>query len=173
VTLQEEPRPGLEAVERHLRSWLSGAGRVAILGIGGPLQGDDAVGARVAQGLLDRTADNVLPMVCWTVPESCTGPIRAFQPTHVLLVDAAELGQPAGTCRLVEADALAGLSLSTHSAPLRLVVQYLSKSTGARVALLGVQPKRTELGERMTAELEQLAGELAEMLLRVVGLASS
>jgi hydrogenase 3 maturation protease len=156
-------------VEQELRGWLSGARRVAIVGIGGPLQGDDAVGARVAQGLLDRTAENVLPMVCWTVPESCTGPIRAFQPTHVLLVDAAELGQPAGTCRLVQADSLVGMSLSTHSAPLRLVAEFLSKSTGAQVALLAVQPKRTELGEPMTAQLEHTAEQLAEMLLRVVG----
>ena len=142
------------------------------VGIGSQLQGDDGAGARVAQQRHGRTPGHVLPLVCWTVPESCTGPIRAFHPTHVLLVDAAELGQPAGTCRLVEAEALFGLSLSTHSAPLGLVAKFLSKTTGARVALLAVQPKQMELGERMTAELEEVAEELAEMLLRVVGEAS-
>jgi hydrogenase 3 maturation protease len=169
VALQEDHRSAPLAVERDLRTWLSGATRVAIVGIGGPLQGDDAVGARIAQGLLGRTSCNVLPMACWTVPESCTGPIRAFCPTHVLLIDAAELGQPAGTCRLVEPDALEGLSLSTHSAPLRLVAEFLSRTTGAQVALLAVQPKSTELGERMTGQLLRAAAEVAEMLLRVIG----
>jgi hydrogenase 3 maturation protease len=162
------PAVDLSQVERDLRNWLSGARRVVIVGIGSEWRGDDAVGARVAQELHGKTSSNVLPIVSWTVPESCTGPIRLFAPTHILLIDAAELGRTPGTCRLVVPEAMLGLSLSTHTMPLKLLVKYLSKATGASIALLAVQPKQTELGEGLSQELHKAARRLADMLLGVL-----
>jgi len=155
-------------VENALHDWLSGASRVAILGIGSPLMGDDAVGARIAERLQGKTPCSVLPLVCWTVPESCTGPIRRFAPTHVLLIDAAQLGQAPGASKLVPAENVLGLSLSTHSMPLRLLADYLSKTTGAKIAVLAIQPKETHMGEGLSEGLQRVAQRLADLLLRVL-----
>jgi hydrogenase 3 maturation protease len=163
-----EPTASLHEVEQTLRKGLSGARRVVIVGIGSQLQGDDAAGARVAQQLLGRTPGNVLPLVCWTVPESYAEPIRRFRPTHVLLIDAAELGQMPGACRLVSAEDVLGLALSTHPMPLRLLAKYLRKTTDAEIALLALQPKQTELGAGLSQELDHVAQELADMLLRAL-----
>lgn len=162
------PAVDLSQVERDLRNWLSGASRVVIVGIGSEWRGDDAVGARIVQEVHGKTSSSVLPIVCWTVPESYTGPIRRFAPTHVLLIDAAELGRKPGTCRLVVPEEVLGLSLSTHTMPLKLLVKYLSKATGASIALLAVQPRQTKLGEGLSQELQKGAQELAGMLLRVL-----
>jgi len=159
-------------VEQGLRRWLSGAGRVVFVGIGGELQGDDAAGARVAQQLCGRTASNVLPLICWTVPESFAEPIRRFRPTHVLLIDAAELGQMPGACRLVSAEDVLGLALSTHGMPLRLLAKYLRKTTDAEIALLALQPKQTELGGGLSQELARVTHDLADVLLKVVAVVS-
>ncbi|KPL14897.1 MAG: hypothetical protein AMJ93_17120 [Anaerolineae bacterium SM23_84] len=145
-----EPTAGLHEVEQSLRKWLSGARRVVIVGIGSQLQGDDAAGARVAQQLLGRTPGNVLPLVCWTVPESYAEPIRP------------------GACRLVSAEDVLGLALSTHPMPLRLLAKYLRKTTDAEIALLALQPKQTELGAGLSQELDHVAQELADMLLRAL-----
>jgi len=162
-----EPTASLHEVEQTLRKGLSGARRVVIVGIGSQLQGDDAAGARVAQQLLGRTPGNVLPLVCWTVPESYAEPIRRFRPTHVLLIDAAELGQMPGACRLVSAEDVLGLALSTHPMPLRLLAKYLRKTTDAEIALLALQPKQTELGAGLSQELDRVTHALADVLLRV------
>jgi hydrogenase 3 maturation protease len=163
-----EPTVGLQEVEQTLRKWLSGAGRVVIVGIGSQLQGDDAAGARVAQQLHGRTPGNVLPMVCWTVPESYTQPIRRFRPTHVLLIDAAELGRMPGVCRLVSAEDVLGLAISTHPIPLSLLAEYLRKTTGAKTALLALQPKQIELGAGLSQELDRVTHDLADVLLRAL-----
>lgn len=155
-------------IEHDLRNWLSGADKVVIVGIGSQWRGDDAVGARIAQKLHGRTSSNVLPIVCWTVPESCTGPVRLFSPTHILLIDAAELGWMPGTCQLMPVEDVLGLSLSTHTVPLKLLAKYLSKTTGAAIALLAIQPKQTELGAGLSKELDHVAQKLADMLLRAL-----
>jgi len=158
----------LQEVERALRDWLSGAERVVLLGIGSPLSGDDAVGAEIVRKLEGKTSNQVLPLVCWTVPESCTGPIRRFAPTNVLMIDAAELRRVPGSSQLIAAGDVLGLSLSTHSMPLRLLAEYLTKTTGAEIALLAVQPKETALGEGLSEDLQRAAQKLADMLLRVL-----
>jgi hydrogenase 3 maturation protease len=162
------PAVDLSQVERDLRNWLSGARKVVIVGIGSQWRGDDAVGARVAQELHGKTSSNVLPIVCWTVPESCTGPVRLFAPTHILLIDAAELGRTPGSCQLIPVEDVLGLSLSTHTMPLKLLAKYLSMATGAPIALLAVQPKQTGFGEAFSEELQKAAHRLAGVLLRVL-----
>jgi len=163
-----EPAASLHEVEQTLCKWLSGARRVVIVGIGSQLQGDDAAGARVVEQLHGRTPGSVLPLVCWTVPESYAEPIRSFRPTHVLLIDAAELGEMPGVFRLVSAEDVLGLALSTHSMPLSLLAEYLRKTTGAKIALLALQPKQTEFGARLSQELDRVTHDLADVLLRVV-----
>jgi hydrogenase 3 maturation protease len=163
-----ESTPGLRQAGRSLREWLVTASRIAVVGIGGQLQEDDAIGARIAQRLLDKTGNNVRVLVCWTVPESCTGPIRQFDPSHVLLIDAAQLGQLPGAVQLIDPGSLLGLSISTHSMPLKLLVLYLSKATRAQIALLAVQPRDTGLGERLSPPLESAAQDLSTMLLTVL-----
>ena len=158
----------LERVEESLRGWLSGARRIVILGIGSALAGDDAVGAEVVKGLEGRTSQIVYPLVCWTVPENCFGLARRVRASHVLMVDAAQLGLQAGACRLVAPASTLGLSLSTHSSPLSMSAEYLTVSIGAEVALLAIQPGRLGFGEGLSEELRKAAQAIREMLRRVL-----
>lgn len=127
---------------------------------------DDAVGLRVVDNMLGRVHEAVELIRAETVPESFTATIRRAEPSHVLLVDAGEFGGEPGEGRLVEAQRAEGLSISTHSLPLKVLAAFLEGSTEAKVALLAIQPKVVEFGEEMTPELTEAAEEISQMLIQ-------
>ncbi len=155
-------------IERKLYDWLANAGRVVIVGIGGTLKGDDGVGVEIVRRLKGKTSEMVCPLECGTAPESCLGPIRRFRPTHVLMIDAAELGLQPGSSMLIAPNEVKGFPISTHSLPLGIVAEYLERTTGAKVALLAIQPRQIELGKGLSEEVEKAAELLSRILLRVL-----
>jgi hydrogenase 3 maturation protease len=78
-----------------------------------------------------------------TVPESITGPIRRYQPEHVIFLDAADMGARPGTIAVIEPEKIQASLLSTHVLPLSVVMDYLERETGAGVTLMGIQPNLT------------------------------
>lgn len=155
-------------IENELRKWLEGAKRVVIAGIGNPIRMDDFVGVKVVQGLKQKLADRVMLIECETVPEAYLQQITEFEPSHVLLVDAAVLGLRSGESRLVEPSKLASFpAFSTHMLPLRLFCEYLYASTKAKISLLLVQPGKTDFGEEMTDSVEAAARKITLVLISI------
>jgi len=130
---------------------------VAVVGVGQELNGDDAAGVQVAQALSRRQragrsdASRPVPFSLLVIegghaPENCTGAIRRFTPDLVLLVDAAEMGDPPGTIRWLDWHEAVGLDASTHSLPASMVARYLVGELSCEVALIGIQVQDTSLG---------------------------
>ena len=138
--------------------------RVAVVGIGSPIRGDDAVGLLVVEELQGFGLRNVLLVSAETVPESFTGKIRDFEPTHVLMVDAADFGGDPGDARMIPKAAIGGSTISTHSMPLSVLIDFIEKTTESRVALLGVQPKGVELGSEVTPEVKEASIKIASLI---------
>ena len=152
-------------IEQELRKWLEGAERVVIAGIGNPIRSDDFVGVKIVQDLKERVPDRVMLIECETVPEAYLQHITEFEPTHVLLVDAAILTLRPGESSLVEPSKLADFqALSTHMLPLRLFCDYINASTKAKISLLLVQPGNTDFGEEMTDDVKVAAQEITAIL---------
>ena len=155
--------------EDKLRAWLSDAKRVVIAGIGNPLRKDDFVGVKIVRGLRDRVSKSVYLIECETVPESFIESITEFNPTHVLLVDAAMLDQKPGSSKLVGPDQLSNRpAVSTHALPLQIFCGYLAETTGAKIAVLGIQPEDASFGESLTTKLKRTSIELADLLSRML-----
>jgi hydrogenase 3 maturation protease len=119
--------------------------RVAVVGIGNELSGDDAAGIAVARALGSKIRNHpVAPSFCiieaGMAPENFTGTLRRFRPDLVVLVDAAQMDQAPGTVRWFDAESAAGFSASTHTLPLNLFALYLQSEIGCEVKLLGIQP---------------------------------
>jgi hydrogenase 3 maturation protease len=149
-----------------------------IMGIGNALKGDDGVGPYVAELLATETVAGaqlsgmqlgIQSIDCGTVPENYTGVIRRLHPDHLVLVDAAEMGLPVGAVRVIPADAIGALGLSTHSMPLSMFMSYVADLAG-RVTLVGIQPESMLLGREM-CEKVRVAGEKLAQILRAGGLA--
>jgi hydrogenase 3 maturation protease len=143
--------------------------KVAIMGIGNPLRGDDSVGVCLVKALQAVQPSPVLGLfVCETTPENFVGPVTDFEPDIVLMIDAAELGEKPGSVRLIGIENIADCGMTTHSLSLGLLGKMLESVTGANVVLLAVQPKRRDFGTDLSREvlrtLHYLTGAFGRVL---------
>lgn len=157
-------------IEKQLQQWLKNAERVVVAGIGNPIRSDDNVGLKIIEGLQGKVRSNVRLIECETVPEGYLLDIEEFKPSHVLLIDAAVLGRKPGAADLVQFGEVAAFSaISSHMLPLRLFCEYITKSTGAKIRLLLIEPKSMEFGEALSPEVQAVAEKLTETLLNLLG----
>lgn len=146
--------------------------RLAIVGIGNEIRGDDAVGMLIARSLLTRQLEsdsaNILILPAGHAPENVTGALRRFAPHLVLLVDAADMGEAPGLIRWLGMDEIDGVSASTHSLPLSILARYLKLELSCNVALLGIQPANLQMGEVLSLEVSQAVVEIIEGISTIV-----
>lgn len=160
--------PHLKNWRRRLRQEFQEAKRVAILGVGNKLKGDDAAGILCAEGL-NRLMRGKIParlkiLLGREAPENQTGRIRKFNPDLVLILDAVLGSHKPGAVFLAEKSQIADETVSTHKVSLALVADYLEKSVGCRVLILGIQPQKIEFGAPASEPVKESAGKLAEYL---------
>jgi hydrogenase 3 maturation protease len=157
------------SLEEDLRKYFgTGDKRVVIVGVGNPIRGDDAVGPRIIELLESKPINNVLLLNTESVPEAFTGKVEQFNPTHVLLVDAANFRGMPGETKLITGEQIGGQAISTHSLPLNIFISYIEKSLGISVILLGIQPMSINLGESMSEPVKNVAKIVADTLHRIL-----
>jgi hydrogenase 3 maturation protease len=140
--------------------------RIAVLGVGNELNGDDAAGVRVVRELAARlpATPGVLLIDGGVAPENFSGPLRRFQPDLVLEVDAADLGEAPGTTRWVDWREADGLSASTHTLPPSVLADYLVSELGCEVSLIGIQPACLDLNAPLSPAVGRAVRQLADAL---------
>lgn len=153
-------------IEDELRTWLKDASSVVVAGIGNAIRSDDYIGVKIVEDLQGKVSEAVRLIECETVPESFVDEIVEIMPTHVLLIDAAILGLRPGTAHLYDAEEVMNVpTISTHTLPLRVFCEYVQKLTGARIALLLIEPKNVDFGEGLTPEVDAAAVRVGTALL--------
>jgi hydrogenase 3 maturation protease len=99
-----------------------------------------------------------------TAPENLTGQIKKYRPTHLVIVDAADVVRKPGTATLLEPDETAGATFCTHSLPIKVMTDYLKESFKCRIVLLGIQPRHLDVGAAPSSEVVRAADSLARLL---------
>jgi len=153
-----------------LKKFLKDYKKVVILGIGNEIKGDDAIGPIIAKRLstlFDRDNDIVI-FDGGTVPENYTGSIRKENPTHIILVDAVDMKKEPGYIRVVEKEEIAGYNISTHAMPVSFLIKYMEATIGAKITLIGIQPKQMELNEGISKEVKKSSDEIVETFFEII-----
>ncbi|MDO8535502.1 MAG: hydrogenase 3 maturation endopeptidase HyCI [Candidatus Omnitrophota bacterium] len=142
----------MESLKVELAARLKGAKRVAVLGVGSELRGDDIAGILVLEAL--KKCKKIRPSVKLgtfegsTAPENLTGEIKTFKPTHLIIVDTADIGEKPGTVLLLRADEVGqGISFSTHKIPPKILIDYIASSLKCEIIIIGIQPKSISFGK--------------------------
>jgi hydrogenase 3 maturation protease len=138
------------------------------MGIGNPLRKDDFIGMEVVRTLRKLELPNVHLIEAHDIPENYTGLVEEVSPTHILLIDSADLGCRPGSVRFISPSIIDSFSISTHSLPLSIMSKYLTKKTGAKVSLLAIQPKSLDFGEGLSEELSKSAEDLCRIIGEVI-----
>jgi hydrogenase 3 maturation protease len=154
----------------RLEGRLKGATRIAVLGVGSELRSDDVAGILVAEALIKACPgrSDLLVVKGYSAPENLTGPIIAFEPSHLVVVDCAELDSPPGTIRLFPIEDVGGVSSNTHSLPLSVILGYMLGSRACEIIVVGIQPKRLDFDGKPSREALSAAKVVARDLSRAV-----
>jgi hydrogenase 3 maturation protease len=151
-----------------LRSFLKDATVVVVIGMGNELRADDAVGLHVVR-LLKHCMNNRLKVFEGQMtPEVYIGPACASHPTHVLIVDAAELGQKPGAWQVLSQDTVEQGLFTTHTIPAVEVAAEIQRRCSAVIVFLGIQPKSRDISLGLSRECQKAAEEIAEIIRKTV-----
>lgn len=118
---------------------------LVVLGMGS-VTGDDRAALALVADLQARAPPGVVAIDGGVAPENVTGPVRRADPAAILVVDAVAFEGEPGERRRFGVDDLRRGSISTHSAPPTLLVDFLERTTDAPVTLLGIQPASLDGG---------------------------
>ncbi|MBY8998758.1 MAG: hydrogenase maturation peptidase HycI [Candidatus Thorarchaeota archaeon] len=153
--------------EDELRTFITGANKIAILGIGNDLRSDDGLGLYIIEKL---SIDDPRVMIenVGSVPEGFARPLAEFGAERVIMVDAADMGKSPGHTELITKDRIGGVNISTHSMPLSFLMMYLEQETGGQTILIGIQPKSIQFGEGLTPEVQEVVDKTIISLERVL-----
>ena len=138
------------------------SGRVAFVGIGNPLFGDDGAGCALGRALA--RVPGLAVVQAEDVPESYVTKIADGAPDVVVLIDAVDFGAPAGSVAILEREAMARYQPSTHRVPLGLIAEFVRRTSGADVFVLGIQPGVVRLGVGLGPEVSRTVDALAELV---------
>jgi hydrogenase 3 maturation protease len=151
--------------------------RVAALGIGNELNGDDAAGVLVARALQERlvskdhqkitgqAAEEYLILEAGPAPENFAGSLRRFRPDLILMIDAAQMDQPPGSVTWVDWRDVEGFGGSTHVLSPSALAEYLMRELDCKVMFIGIQPQSLEFLAPLSEPVEQAVARLVDDLL--------
>jgi hydrogenase 3 maturation protease len=146
--------------------------RVAVIGVGNRMRGDDGVGSVIAERLQELAKGSLLVIDAETVPENYLGVLLDSKPEVALFIDAVDFGGEVGEWALVPLSVLGDKVPTTHTVSLKLLGQIL-ESNGTECLLLAIQPKQIGFGAPMSEEVASAAERIVQMLAQVFGLAVS
>jgi hydrogenase 3 maturation protease len=152
-----------------ISQWLEGARRVALLGVGSDLRGDDVAGVLVAQSLDEKSRKSKFKkkfkaFIGATAPENLTGEIRRFRPTHLIIVDAADLKDGKAAVRCIHPAQTDGFSSSTHNLPMKVFADYLIHTVGCEIMIVGIKPERLDFDAPPSQGVKKSVKYVADMI---------
>lgn len=141
--------------------------KTVVVGVGNTIRADDGAGIHALKRLQN---DSRLPDGVTLIDGGTYGIellAHLYDSSHLLLLDAVDVGEPAGTLVHMTQDQLTGLpgGGSVHQLGVAdlLATLPLVSETPREIVLLGVQPLSTDWGTELSAPVERALGEMVEM----------
>jgi len=142
-------------------------GKVAFLGMGNTLRGDDGAGPIFIEKIRGK-----VKAVCIngeTTPENYLGKIVKENPQTIILIDAIQMNLKPGSYRVLKKEEIENSGFSTHTISPNLLIDYLQKETGASIYMLGIQPANTSFGESISSEVKETIEKLSDYIIKMIG----
>mgnify|MGYP000412650971 CR=1 FL=1 len=148
-----------------IAKFVENAEKIAILGLGNRLRGDDAAGLLVCEYIKGKVRADIF--LAETAPESYALKLLDGGYSHVIIVDTAISNYPPGTIFIVDKNRLLEITITTHSIPITLLVEIL-EAHNINVLIVGISPKYTPLSENISPPVRQAIEKLSKMLLDIL-----
>jgi hydrogenase 3 maturation protease len=136
--------------------------------MGNELRADDAVGLELIRYLKPKESQKLSVFEGHMTPEVFIQPACNFHPTHLLIVDAAELHKKPGEWDVLPESAIDEGMFTTHSIPAIEVTAEIQRRCQTKVAFLGIQPKSRKISFTRSKECQQTVVYLATLIQQIV-----
>lgn len=134
-------------------------GKTLIVGLGNRLRSDDGVGSLFAEKCIKSGMGRYVIDVGNKI-ENYLWKIVSYNPDTIIFVDSVSMGEKPGTVRFFNCDVLNSHTTSTHTISLKTVIEYLKAVINAKFYLLGIQPKTTKIGTKISMPVRNALNEL-------------
>jgi hydrogenase maturation protease len=142
-------------------------GRCCLMGLGNVDHGDDGLGVRLAEELVQAGIPNVI--VAGLAPERFIMRVLASDFDHLTFLDAVDLGREPGTVAFLDGHEMVARfpQISTHRIALGVLAKSIEAEGRGRAWLVGIQPESLkpskELSPRVRRSFEVLRQVLMEL----------
>jgi hydrogenase 3 maturation protease len=134
----------VKSFEEEIKALLKGAKKTVVMAVGDELDPRDCLGHLAGRRISALDLKGVEVLLTSQMPENFTSVVRRMKPSHVVLIDAAEMGMSPGEVAIIDAGRISATRVSTHAMPLSVLMEYLQKEMKVEVALVGIQPTASE-----------------------------
>jgi len=155
--------PQQTALQRNLQKKLNNSAKTLVIGVGSELRRDDAAGILAVRALSQFQTKNFTLLEGGTAPENLTGKIKELKPDLLIFIDAAQMGLSPGRLELIEPEKIGGISFSTHSLPLSVLINFIRADLPCEILVLGIQPKDTGFGSSLSKEVKAALAQIPQM----------
>lgn len=155
---------------KQLLKSASSANRVALVGVGHPLRGDDYVGSQIVK-ILAEHVESALPDGVYLFDaegdvEAVITKLADVAPKHVIFIDACEMKLKPGETQLLSIEEIGYPFFTTHGIPLKVLAEQLLPNSQAWV--LGIQPTQIEFGEDLSTAVNEVAISISRFLMKIL-----
>lgn len=102
------------------------------------------------------------------MPEDYIDQIVSFHPSHILILDSGFIGEKPGSAKLLAPTDNLKAAVSSHMLPLQVFCVYLEKASNAKIMMLIIQPKVTDMGEDLSKELTEATAKIRDFLAEIL-----
>ncbi|AEH07176.1 hydrogenase maturation peptidase HycI [Methanothermococcus okinawensis] len=166
-----------------LEEYLKDCKKIAIMGIGNTMKGDDGFGVLLIENLVkhyknkynldlnnevNNIRDKIILLNCGVVPENFTDVLKQEKPDKILIIDAALMGKSPGTLNIVNSEDISEIGFSTHSLPMSVIVKYLSYYIDTEILIIGIEPEQIDFGKSLSKKIYEKNLKFTEMLINLL-----
>jgi len=153
-------------LKKYLNNKLKNYKRILVFGIGSELKADDSCGLIIADIISKKVkSPKIKAVIASTAPENFTGEIKKFNPSHLIIIDCAQMGKTPGEYAIIEYEDISGISFSTHTLPLKIVINYLNEFVKPEIIIIGIEPKTINFGEKPSKEVLFACEEISKTII--------
>jgi len=146
----------MSSFKEELLKILKGSDSILILGMGDELNPSDKIGIEVVKKIKKLKLNKIKVLLTGTAPENFTNRIRKLNPSHLIIIDSTEMNEEPGTIKIVNKNKIIGRNFSTHSLSLSFLIDYVERSIGSKVLLVGIQPAIGNNYKKIQESIEEL-----------------
>jgi hydrogenase 3 maturation protease len=104
-----------------------------------------------------------------TAPENFTGEIKKCKPSHLVVIDAADMGKKPGYIAVIGEEKIShGISFCTHQLPITILTDYLKQEINCSSILIGIQPKKLDFNAQPTKPVKDAVKKLSAFLAKML-----